>query len=372
MNFATPALIGRARDGVIASVADVSKVERFARLGGRRALAVLATAGLLAAVAVPAATALNTSSATVLTLTNNHRAAHDTRKLTEYPAMTDVAQAWAERLAAAGELSHNPNYSKQIPSGWKLAGENVAYNCGFSDGATKLFSQWKASAAHNANMLNSTFTHIGVGVAKDSDGCFWGVQVFAAYPSGSVSDEDLGIDVDPFEVAPAPIIAGTPKAGVELKAVVDSWSPSATMSYRWFRNGVAISGAAYSRYTVTTADRGARLTVKVTGKASGLATTSKSSASVYVPKLFGGTSPAITGTARAGKTLSVSSTNWSPTPTSLTYQWYRNGIAIAGATGKYYKVTSTDRGKKLTVKVKATRSGFTTTTRTSAHKTVAW
>jgi uncharacterized protein YkwD len=361
------------RDGGIALVADLSGFERFApvRAASRRALAVVATAALAIAVVVPAAGALNTGSAKVLELTNDHRVDNGRKALVEYPAMTDVAQAWAEKLAAGGSLAHNPNYSTQIPSGWSAAGENVAMNCGISGGAAYLFTQWKNSSGHNANMLNSKFTHIGVGVATDSRGCTWGVQVFAGYPSGSVSAEDLGIAVDPFNLAPVPVISGSPTAGTLVKATTGSWSPSATLTYRWYRNGVPISGAVYSKYTLKTSDRGTKITVKVTGSKSGFKTTSKTSASIYVKKVFGGTTPTISGTAKAGYTLSASTKNFTPTPTTLTYVWYRNGVVIPGATSSKYKLTSSDKGKKISVKVTAKRDGYSTNSRTSAAKSIA-
>ncbi len=48
------------------------------------------------------------------------------------------------------------------------------------------------------------------------------------------------------------------------------------------------------------------------------------------------------------------------------YQWLRNGAAISKATGATYTVTSSDYKKKLSVKVTASKPGYTTSTRTSA------
>jgi uncharacterized protein YkwD len=42
-------------------------------------------------------------------------------------AMETVALDWAKQMAANNALSHNPNNSTQIPSGWNKAGENVAH-----------------------------------------------------------------------------------------------------------------------------------------------------------------------------------------------------------------------------------------------------
>lgn len=67
--------------------------------------------------------------------------------------------------------------------------------------------------------------------------------------------------------------------------------------------------------------------------------------------------PKISGTAKKGKTLTVSTGTWSPAPASYAYRWYRNGKAIAKATKRTYKLTKKDRKRKITAKVTARRSG---------------
>jgi hypothetical protein len=49
----------------------------------------------------------------------------------------------------------------------------------------------------------------------------------------------------------------------------------------------------------------------------------------------------------------------------LTYQWYRSGKAIAKATSKSYKLTEADRGKRISVKVTGSKSGYPKATSTS-------
>lgn len=80
--------------------------------------------------------------------------------------------------------------------------------------------------------------------------------------------------------------------------------------------------------------------------------------------------PTISGTAKVGYTLKVTRGTWAPSGVTLTQQWYRNGTKIAGATGTTRKLTSSDRGKRITVKVTGTKSGYTTLTRTSARTSI--
>ncbi|MFE5710542.1 hypothetical protein ACFQ7J_06910 [Streptomyces sp. NPDC056501] len=80
--------------------------------------------------------------------------------------------------------------------------------------------------------------------------------------------------------------------------------------------------------------------------------------------------PAVTGTAVVGGKVTAKTGSWSPTPTSYTYQWRADGVAIAGATASTYTLPSTLYGKKLTVSVAARKAGHPTVTATSGAQTV--
>jgi hypothetical protein len=65
----------------------------------------------------------------------------------------------------------------------------------------------------------------------------------------------------------------------------------------------------------------------------------------------------ISGTSKVGKTLKTSTGTWSPTATSYGYQWYANGKVISGATKSSLVLKSAQKGRKITVKVVAHRTG---------------
>jgi hypothetical protein len=80
----------------------------------------------------------------------------------------------------------------------------------------------------------------------------------------------------------------------------------------------------------------------------------------------------INGTRRVGHTLSVHATPWlagsyPTTRASMSYQWKRNGKAVKGATKSNYKLTKSDRGKRITVTATARRYGYNTGSTTSAR-----
>ncbi|KPI02180.1 hypothetical protein OK074_5364 [Actinobacteria bacterium OK074] len=68
-----------------------------------------------------------------------------------------------------------------------------------------------------------------------------------------------------LKVTKAPAVTGTAKVGSRLTAAHGTWSPAATSyTYAWKRNGTAIGGATKSTYTLVKADKGRKITVKVT------------------------------------------------------------------------------------------------------------
>lgn len=69
--------------------------------------------------------------------------------------------------------------------------------------------------------------------------------------------------------------------------------------------------------------------------------------------------PRISGTRRVGELLTAKPGTWAPKPT-FSYQWYRSGHKIVGATAKTYLLTTLDEGKKIRVRVKADGIGLKT------------
>jgi len=60
--------------------------------------------------------------------------------------------------------------------------------------------------------------------------------------------------------------------------VAGVWTRGTRLSYAWYANGKAIKHATAKRLTLTKAQKGKRITVKVTGKQTGYRTVSRTSA----------------------------------------------------------------------------------------------
>jgi hypothetical protein len=115
------------------------------------------------------------------------------------------------------------------------------------------------------------------------------------------------------------------------------------------------------------ADQGTKLTVRVTGTKTGYATTTKESAqtATVVAGTLVAPTPTISGTLSVGSTLTANPGTWT-SGTTLTYQWYRSGVAITGATAKTYTLVSADQADTMRVRVTGTKSGYTTVAKFSA------
>ena len=196
------------------------------------------------------------------------------------------------------------------------------------------------------------------------------IPVLTGYSSTSkTSVATSAITTGTFTSTTVPTISGTVAVGQVLTAATAAWSPTAVITYQWKRGGAAISGATSAQYTVAPADAGSRLSVTATGTADGVTSASTtSSETIVVPALSftGGTNAVIVGDPSVGATLSVNFGTLSPTPTSITYQWKREGIDIDGATTATYVPTFEDQWLDITVTVTAVRVGYTSWTRTTA------
>ena len=75
----------------------------------------------------------------------------------------------------------------------------------------------------------------------------------------------------------------------------------------------------------------------------------------------------ISGSGVVDSTLTLNPAQWNMPNNvlTITYQWFRAGSAVTGATGVTYDVTAADVGKAITVRATATRPGYKTGTSTS-------
>ncbi|GGO69576.1 carboxypeptidase regulatory-like domain-containing protein [Nocardioides deserti] len=177
-------------------------------------------------------------------------------------------------------------------------------------------------------------------------------------------------DLDELVNTARPTITGTPVVGGTLVASAGTWTPApASVTYQWRADGTPIAGATGASYSPTSAVLGRQLTVVVTARRVGhqdaTATSLPTAAVADRPvTVVGG--PTVRGKARVGALLVADAGSSVPGDATATYQWLRDGRAIAGATGGTYRVTTDDLGRRIGVRVTYTHPTRATTQRTAS------
>ncbi|WP_425956346.1 hypothetical protein [Xylanimonas sp. McL0601] len=188
--------------------------------------------------------------------------------------------------------------------------------------------------------------------------------VLGAGPAGAATSS-VALPATATLTAPMPTLPAV-RVGAKIVPTVGAWTAGTALTYQWLLDGKAIVGATASTYTPLASSYGKTLSLKVTGRKTGYTPAARTSAGAHVNAgIFTAPTPKISGVARAGLVLTAVPGTWSPTA-SLTYQWKTNGAAIVGATKSTYTLTSSLRGRTVTVTVTGRASGYTTVSKTSA------
>ena len=218
----------------------------------------------------------------------------------------------------------------------------------------------------------------------------------AASFSGQVvtNDTEEADPPPPQQNSPAtgsPTITGTAQVGETLSANTsdisdDDGADDADFEYQWLANDgngdAEISGATGRTYTLVDADEGKSIKVRVSFTDDGGNAESLTSAATAVvaerPNTAATGSPAITGTAQVGETLSADTSGISDDDgadhADFEYQWLANDgnedVEISGATGRTYTPVDADEGKTIKVRVSFTDDDGNAETLTSAATAV--
>lgn len=108
---------------------------------------------------------------------NQQRAAGGLGPLTLNGSMTAAADGWARAMAEGSFLAHAGDIVSGTPGGWSKVGENV----GRGQSVGSLTSAFMSSPSHRANIMDPSYTHVGIAVyAHPTDGRLYTTHRFAA------------------------------------------------------------------------------------------------------------------------------------------------------------------------------------------------
>jgi hypothetical protein len=191
----------------------------------------------------------------------------------------------------------------------------------------------------------------------------------------------------------APSISGTPAVDQKLTGAKGTWTLEPNRyAYQWLRNGTPVPNATGTEYTPSTADAGAQITFRVT--ASGIrgpnvvtadsapvsvggavpspgatpkptpAATPRPVPAASKPKLTLRRTAKLTGATRIGQHIKLTLPTFTQSKVKLSFRWYANGKRIKKQTKSSLKLTSAYKGKRISVTITATRTGYESTTLT--------
>jgi uncharacterized protein YkwD len=106
-------------------------------------------------------------------LTNNERTSRGLPALAFSAALTNGCQVHANDMAAMRRLTHTGSdgsnggvRARRYGFAWVAWGENIA--SGFTS-SQSLVAAWMNSSGHRANILNRSFTHMGIGMQRGTN-----------------------------------------------------------------------------------------------------------------------------------------------------------------------------------------------------------
>jgi len=229
-----------------------------------------------------------------------------------------------------------------VPGTWMAAGATVTY-------------QWYRSGTAISGATGTTYTIVSADLGKTLT-----VKVTATVGSTKTTKtaEGTAAVINTKIAGMTPTIDRDGGPGKTLTAVPGTWEPAGvSLAYQWLRNGSAIQGATQATYTMTSADAGTSITVRVTGSKSGL--TSASMTSFPLVPVSGVKVTPSTASMLQGTTLALTGTV-SPanaTNPALTWSSSDDSVASVSATGL---VTPAGAGK-ATITATTASGGFSDT-----------
>ena len=241
-----------------------------------------------------------------------------------------AVQAVAQQLTVVAEGSTLPTAPAIVtqPVAVRVNAGNTATFAVGAGGSGPLAYQWKRD---NVDIPGATAAFYSIAAAAAGDAATYAVVV--SNSAGSATSASAVLTVDAAVQPQAPVITAQPGAVVVVPGMSAllgvGVQGSGPMSFQWLRNGVAVAGQTQATYAIAAAsalDAGA-YQVRVSN---GVGEVTSATAQVI---LLG--APAIVAQPGNRSVTEGASATFSVTASGdhLGYQWTRNQVAIAGATG---------------------------------------
>ena len=254
---------------------------------------------------------------------------------TASPKVTGTAKVGSTLTASAGS--------------WSVSGLSYAY-------------QWLANGTAISGATGSTLALTNALKAKTIS-----VRVTASrlgYPSSvATSGSTAAVQPGVLSNTTAPTISGDPRVDSTLTAQPGSWDPSpVTASYQWLADGQELAGATSQTLALDASMVGKAIKVQVTAAKTGYTSVKATSAAtdpVAPGQMRAVSPPSVSGKTLPGTTMRLGSFTSDPHATTR-IRWARNYTQVPGATGRTYRLSAADLGRRIRAIVYLDRPGYQT------------
>lgn len=224
----------------------------------------------------------------------------------------------------------------------------------------KLTYQWYLAGAPLKGATGSSLSLVGVKA---------GTSVQVAVTASRTNGEVVRVfsDVRKVELKPVTFtgdvkIVGRFAVGETLRAVAGRPSPAnAKLTYQWSVHGETVAGATGPTMVLRPEHLGKRVKVIVRAEApnhqAGVQKLWHRSV-VKTGTITVRTAPSVTGKTRVGATLRARPGSYSAAPSKVRYQWLVGGKVVKGATRSTFRPTAAHAGRKVTVRVTVSATGY--------------
>ena len=284
----------------------------------------------------------------------------------KYQVATPVTITEATAVAPAASVSIS-----ETSGGTSIcSGSSVTFGATPTNGGTAPTYQWKVNGTAVSGATSSTFSTTTLAAGSNAVTCVMTSNLTGVTGNPATSNT-ITVTVN-ASVTPSVSITSTTTSICSGQSVTFTATPTnggTAPTYQWKNNGSVISGATSSTYSSTSLANNSIITCVLTSNASCPTTSTATSNSITI-SIVTSVTPSVSIASGAGSSIcSGQSVTLTATPTnggtSPTYQWYKNGSAISGATASTYSTTTLANSNIITCILTSNASCLSTTTATS-------
>lgn len=252
------------------------------------------------------------------------------------------------RVNDGASVSVTPSVSvtSSAPSNTFCSGQSVTFTANPVNGGSSPSYQWKKNGSNIAGATSPTYTTSTLANSDQISVVLTSSLACVTSSTGTSPAVTMTLGTVPASVS----IGSTGSSICSGTAVTFTATPTnggSSPSYQWLLNGSSIGGATSPTYSSSSLVNGDQVSVRMTSSIA-CATGSPATSSITTMTVTASGEPTVSITSVPSVSFSSSSTFAGASPT---YQWYKNGVAIGGATSSTYSTSTAIPGDVFSLKM---------------------